>query len=133
MKSSIILQLLFISIFSFSQTKEADCWLNVLKKNITGKEFTFGKWTQEKGTETTLTYLGSVKTKKGKTYKLMNSVFTWGNSGRVTCRILVFNQNNKSLGNYYIGDECNLPSVLKNGYLIFKKYKKCDVGIETKN
>jgi hypothetical protein len=106
--------------------------LDVLKKNIIGKEFTNGKWSEEGDLETKLTYLGSIKTTKGKVYKIMNYVFIWGRSGRSTNRILVFNEKNTYLGNYNITTSSNLPTEIINGQLLFKNTDKdCDKKIST--
>lgn len=50
-------------------------------KDIVGKEFTIGKRDEENATETKLKYVGTVKTEKGKVYKIMNSKCIWGNQG----------------------------------------------------
>ncbi|MBE8725489.1 hypothetical protein [Flavobacterium hungaricum] len=130
MSKTIFLKLFFILLFGMpkigtAQTKDEDIRLKVLRKNSIGKEFVFGKWDERKwdkieGTETHLTYLGSVKTQKGKTYKIMNSVWIWGLSCRATNRILIFNGKNQYIGNYYVTTETNLPTELKNGILIFR-------------
>jgi hypothetical protein len=132
MKFKVILLLLFFSKLSFGQIDDSKFRIIVLKKNIIGKEFTFGKCDQKSGHETILTYLGSVKTKKGKTYKIMNSIWTWGMSCRETSRILIFNDQNQYVGNYYMFDSCDLPTKLENGYLKFKNANDgCDRKTET--
>lgn len=81
MKRTFLLKLFFAFILiigipeiGISQINDGNIRLKVLHKNVVGKEFVFGKWNEKGGTETHLTYLGSVKTKKGKTYKIMNYV-----------------------------------------------------------
>lgn len=133
MKLQITILILYIFNFSFGQVDDSLIRLKVLKKNVIGKEFTFGKWNQKGKTETKLTYLGSVKTKKGKIYKIINSTWIWGISARATNRILIYNNQNQYLGNYYITTSNDLPTELKNGYLIFKNSSKnCDEKIVTK-
>lgn len=134
MKLNIIfVLLLIISNDVFGQTDNRDYRVEVLKKNIIGKEFTFGKWNEEDGTETRLKYLGTVKTEKGKVYKIMNSIWIWGLSKRATNRILIFNQKNQYLGNYYVTMLNELPTEIKNSYLIFKNIDEdCDKNVETK-
>ncbi|MFB9078708.1 hypothetical protein ACFFWB_15055 [Flavobacterium procerum] len=104
---TILIKMFFILIiimpkFGNAQVKDEHLRLEVLHKNKIGKEFIFGKWNDKGGTETSLTYLGILKTDKGKAYKIMNSVWTWGMSCRSTSRILIFNAKNQYLGNYYI-------------------------------
>lgn len=101
MKIKITYIIFFVSTFIFGQADDSKIRTIVLKKNIIGKEFTFGKWNKVGDTETNLTYLGSIKTKHGKIYKIMNYVWIWGLSGRATNRILIFNDRNQYLGNYY--------------------------------
>jgi len=133
MKHKITLLLFILSYLSFGQIDDSKIRLEVLKKSIIGKEFTFGKWNEKGETETNLTYLGSVKTKRGKVYKIMNSVWIWGMSGRATNRILIYNEKNQYLGNYYLTTSSDLPTKLKNGYLVFKNTDKdCDVKIVTR-
>ncbi|MBA0883911.1 hypothetical protein [Flavobacterium undicola] len=134
MKLNITIILLFIiSSVIFGQNDNRDYRVEVLKKDIIGKEFTFGKWNEEVTSETRLKYLGTVKTEKGKVYKIMNSIWIWGLSKRATNRILIFNQKNQYLGNYYITMINELPTKVKNGYLIFKNIDTdCDKNIETK-
>ena len=63
----------------------------------------------------------------------MNSVWIWGMSGRATNRILIYNEKNQYLGNYYLTTSSDLPTKLKNGYLIFTNTDKdCDVKIVTR-
>jgi hypothetical protein len=124
---------IILSNFAFCQTDNRDYRVEVLNKNVVGKEFVYGKWNEEGETETRLRYLGIVTAKNGKTYKIMNSVWTWGLSERSTNRILVFNQKNQYLGNYYITTLNELPTEFKNGYLIFENIDKdCDKSVETK-
>lgn len=128
-----IVFLLLISSAVLGQTDNRDYRVEVLKKDIIGKEFTFGKWNEEGASETKLKYLGTVKTEKGKVYKIMNSIWIWGFSKRATNRILIFNQKNQYLGNYYITTLNELPTEIKNCYLIFKNVDKdCDKNVETK-
>lgn len=133
MKLKITFLIFFLSYFSFGQIDDSKIRLEVLKKSVIGKEFTFGKWNEKGQTETNLTYLGSIKTKKGKVYKIMNSVWIWGMSARATNRILVFNDRNQYLGNYSVTTSNDLPTEFKNGYLIFKNTDKdCDKKVITK-
>ena len=92
----------------------------VLQKSVIGRLFVFGKWNENGGTETHLRYLGKVITRKGHTYKIVNSIWIWGLSRRATSRVLIFNDRNQYIGNYYLTLVTDLPTQLKNGKLIFK-------------
>lgn len=116
-----------------AQEKDEHIRLEVLRKNIIGKEFVFGKWNDNGGTETSLTYLGTLKSNNGKTYKIMNYVWTWGMSCRATRRILIFNHKNQYLGNYYAPTGSSLPKEIKDGILVFaNKDRECDKKIISK-
>ncbi|WP_343535932.1 hypothetical protein [Flavobacterium mesophilum] len=112
--------------FGNAQQNDKSIRLKVLYKNKIGKEFVFGKCDEEGKTETHLTYLGHVRTEKGKTYKIMNSTLIWG-AHRATNRILIFNNNNQYLGNYAVTMITDLPTELNNGILIFRNTDpECD-------
>jgi hypothetical protein len=116
-----IILFLFVCIIVNGQTKN-DFKINeqnLLKKNIVNKTFIYGKWNENEGTETHLTYLGEVKTKNGVVYKIMTSIWYWGSSHRATSRILIFNNKNKYYGNYSLGMTYEIPDELKNGNLIY--------------
>ncbi|MGV0845355.1 hypothetical protein [Empedobacter falsenii] len=116
-----------------SQVIDSDIQLKVLKNNIKGEEFVFGKWKANTETETHLTYLGDVKVNTGKIYKIMNSTLFWGLSKRATNKILIFNEDNQYLGNYYVTLITDLPIELNNGVLIFKNLSsECDKRIVSK-
>ena len=116
-----------------SQVNDTNIRLVTLHKNLVGKEFVFGKWNEKGGTETHLTYLGKIKTKNGKIYKIMNSTWIWGLSGRATSRILIFNGKNQYLGNYYVSTDCDLPTKFINGILIFENLcPECDKYVTSK-
>jgi len=133
MKLKVTFLLFFLSYISFGQIDDSNFRLEVLKKNIIGKEFTIGKWNEKGETETSLKYLGIVTTKNGKVYKIMNSVWYWGTSGRATSRILIFNDKNQYLGNYYVTSSSDLPTKLDNGFLIFENTDSdCDKKVKTK-
>ena len=125
----ILFNLIIIGIpeIGISQKNDGNIRLEVLHKNVVGKEFVFGKWDDKEETETHLTYLGKLKTDKGKTYKIMNYVWIWGLSFRATTRILIFNGRNQYLGNYTLTTDEELPTELNNGILIFRNIgPECD-------
>jgi hypothetical protein len=104
----------------------------VLEKGIIDSLFVFGKWTEEGQNETHLKYLGKVITKNGKTFKIVNSIRFWGLSHRATSRILIFNDRDQYVGNYYITMTYDLPTKLENGKLIFKNTSEhCDKELTT--
>jgi len=124
---------LLASVFGKSQINDNKIRLLTLQKGLTGKKLIFGKWTEKGDTETHLTYLGTVKTNQGKTYKIMNSSWIWGLSRRATNRILIFNGKNQYLGNYPVAVDTDLPTKLMNKILIFQNTNsQCNKNIASK-
>jgi hypothetical protein len=108
----------------------------VLKKDIVGKQFTFGKWIKGKNTEIRLKYLGKMTTTKGCTYKLINYSWFWGLSPRATSCILVYNDNDKYIGQYDIDVIDDLPYKFVKGKLFFKRdtdHKNKSQSVNLKN
>ncbi|QKJ28389.1 hypothetical protein HQ865_00975 [Mucilaginibacter mali] len=123
--------LLLISFGAFGQTKEQDLRLQVLKSNRTGHEFIFKT---EDRSSTHLTYLGWLSSKKGVHFKIMNSVWSWGHAHRATSRILIFDENDKYLGNYPLTITDDLPTFIKGNKLVFinkRANNSCDPKLTT--
>ncbi len=117
---------LVIPVLARSQVNDDFIRQKVLQIGIVDSEFVFGKWNDKGGTETHLRYLGQIITKRGKRFKIMNSVWLWGLSSRATSRILVFDAQNRYIGSYYVGMTYDLPDKLSNGKLIFRNTKRGD-------
>jgi hypothetical protein len=112
----------------FAQVKVMNT-IKVLKANLIGKEF---KYNDQDGTITYLKYLGFLTSDKGVKFKVMTSVWIWGMSLRATSRILIFNNSNRYLGNYYLTTSADLPSYIKNNCLVFNDTSEgCDSAIVT--
>jgi len=108
-----------LSICSFSQTDDTKIRLKVLLTNNIDSTYVFGNWT-DSTTETHLTYLGSLTTEDGKSFKILTSSWIWGLSHRATNRILIYDENNLYLGNYYIDSFDELPTKLDGSNLVFE-------------
>ncbi len=131
---TILLFAIFLLTFSSANGQISDriIRLQVLEKGIVDSTFVFGNWRDNDGTETHLTYLGQVTNKRGKTFKIVNSIWLFGPSPGATSRILVFNEKNQYVGNYYMTMTTDLPNSLVDGKLIFKSVgNDCDKGIIT--
>lgn len=128
MKFLIVFLLFFTGIISVKgQFNDENHWEIVLEKAITDSTFIFGKRTEDGGTETRLTYFGKVTTKHNQTFKVMNSSWHWGLSHRATSRILIFTEDNKYVGNYYVTTVSDLPTKMREGKLIFENIDNdCD-------
>lgn len=126
----ILMMLTVAPFFSKAQVDDQNVRLQVLEKGIVDSTFIFGKWTDNGGTETHLTYLGQVTTTQGQIFKVVNSSWFWGLSHRASSRILIFNEKNQYVGNYGVGSTYDLPGILKDGKLIFKNTdKSCDAKL----
>ena len=124
---TIILVLLSNSVWlSYGQTEADSIRRIVLENNEIGTQFKFGEWKETGETETRLIYLGVIKSSTG-TYKLMTSVWIWGLSQRATSRILLFNEGDELLGNYYV-TMSDLPEKIENNQLVFlhTQSNECD-------
>lgn len=129
---NLLLLLILIPVLWKTQINDQKIRLEVLRRNIVGKDYIFGNWNEEGGTETHLKYLGKVKTSDEKIYKIMNSVWIWGLSKRTTNRILIFNDKNQYLGNYSVSVNLDLPTELHNGILIFRNLdSNCDKNVSS--
>jgi len=132
-RTLISLIFLFLSLNVFGQVNDDSIRLEVLKNNVTDSLYVFGKWNKANGTETHLRYLGIIKTSKGN-FKIMTSCWIWGLSKRATNRILIFSEDNRFLGNYYMEMYYNLPEKIENNKLVFlhSESKDCDKKVVTK-
>ena len=109
-----------------------DMYQEVLSKNQIGVVFTYGQWYSCGETQADLIYLGEIHSTHG-VYKIMTSNFSWGLSRRATCRILVFNQGNRLLGNYYV-EMSDLPEKIEGNELVFLHSTDldCDQNLQTR-
>jgi hypothetical protein len=132
LKQTTLLLFIIVSFKALGQTKEQDLRLSVLKKNSIGRDFVFNT---EDNSTIHLRYLGVLRSKKGLCYKVMNSIWLWGQAHRATSRILIFNQRNKYLGNYPLTVIDDIPSFIKNNELVFTNKSKntgCDIKLTTR-
>lgn len=90
----------------------------VLKESQINQLFVFGKWNKNEDTETHLKYLGEIEGPTG-TYKIMTSIWYWGQSKRATSRILLFNLKNVRIGNYYLETTAQVPDKIDQNHIVF--------------
>jgi hypothetical protein len=132
MRHIIVIFGIFYGNLTFGQVDENLIRQKVLKNNVVDSVFVFGKWTEKKGDEAHIKYLGQVHADNGESYKVMTSILLWGLAKHATNRILIYNAKNQYLGNYYVYDIDDLPARLENGILIFKNKAECDKSIKTR-
>ena len=103
-------------------------------QNQIGKTFAFDRSEKESYNRTEITYLGKLRAKGGRVFKILISRWYWGRVPRATSRILVFNNKNQYLGTYYVGMTYDLPNYIEKNALVFKNEmrKGCDKKIITR-
>lgn len=131
---SILLFILPTGLSVFSQMEAEDEHRIVLMEKKVGKEFTFKKYKNDKDDSLVLVYLGQIKTSKGEVFKIMTSRWYWGLSRRATTRVIVFNEKNKNLGNYYMSMTYEVPKKIEGSSVVFinDKGNDCLPGLVTK-
>jgi len=106
--------------YSLGQVTEENMRETVLKKGIRDSLFIFDFSRPNNHNETQLKYLGTLKSKDGRAFKIMTYCWIWGLSQRATNRILIYNQNDKYLGNYKLDMRYELPVKIEKNQLLFK-------------
>lgn len=106
----------------------------VLRQNEVGKMYVFDRSQNDDHNRTEITYFGKLKPKDGRVFKILVSRWYWGLSARATSRIVVFNDKNQYLGNYYVTMTYDLPIKIERNSLVFenKNKKDCDQDILTR-
>lgn len=119
--------MLFAALNLFGQVNGDSIRQVVLKNNITDSLYVFGQWNEAGGSETHLNYLGIIKCNE-ESFKIMTSCWLWGLSKRATNRVLVFSEDNKYLGNYYLTLKSDLPEKIENNQIVFlhSQADECD-------
>jgi hypothetical protein len=106
----------------------------VLRHNKVGKTHVFDRSKKDNYNRTEITYLGKLRTNDGRVFKILISRWYWGLSPKATSRIVVFNDKNQYLGNYYVTMTYDLPSKIENNALVFenKRREDCNPNIVTR-
>jgi hypothetical protein len=130
-----IFSLFFLVVSSsrlFGQVDDSRIRQIMLRNNNTDSIYKFQN--RKDSSETYLHYLGILKSRNGRAYKIMTSCWRWGlDLHRATNRILIFNSRNQYLGNYYVTTTDDLPAEIKANKLIFSNphNSDCDPNIYT--
>ncbi|MBF04535.1 MAG: hypothetical protein CMP76_14715 [Flavobacterium sp.] len=102
--------------------------LKALRKNVVGKSYVYDLTKLKNCNKTTIKYLGSIKTKNGKEYKILNSfyVFQSNSTCKGTSNIKIYDMKNKYVGKYYVGMPEELPDrITQNKNLVWENSKDC--------
>jgi hypothetical protein len=132
----IIFVLLFVlPIFSYSQVNPFKAYKTVLQHAEVGKEYSFDKSRKVDLDSLVVVYLGKIVTTKGRVLKFLTSRWYWGSVPRATSRIIVFNEKNQYLGDYYLSMTYDVPAKIEDRSLVFisnKNSSNCSPGFVTR-
>ena len=106
----------------------------MLERDEVGKAISFDQTKGQDYDSLVLIYLGDIKTKKGQHLKILTSRWYWGISKRGTSRIVVFNNKNQYLGDYYLSMTYEVPDKIQGKSLVFinKTGSDCTPNVVTK-
>jgi len=131
----IIIALLFLlPIFSYPQVNPFSEYQTVLKHAQIGTQYSFDKSKKDHYDKLLVIYLGKIVTSKGKALKFLTSRWYWGFGPRATSRIVVFNEKNQYLGDFYLTMTYDVPDKIEGKYLVFinDKGNDCTPGLVTR-
>jgi hypothetical protein len=132
-----VISILFFCCYSISlaaQTNHSKSFQFVLEDGKIGKEYIFEGNAKNQPDSLVLIYLGEIKADGGKGVKFLTSRWFWGSSQRATSRIIVFNNKNQYLGDYYLNMTSDIPDKITGGALVFvnSPENKCDPSLKTR-
>ena len=124
----------FIGVFATAQVNHNKSLQFVLKQGTVNKEFFFSKQRREYFDSLVLVYLGDIRTDRGRILKIVTSRWYWGLSPKATSRIVIFNERNQYLGDYYLTMTSDIPDKIERSKLVFINDIKrdCTPGLVTK-
>ncbi len=134
MKFIHILIFLFVSISLPAQINQTKAFQLVLEGDEIGKEYTFSKRAKDLYDSLILVYLGEITTDKKRVLKILTSRWYWGSSPRATSRIIIFNQQNQYIGDYYLTMNYDIPKKIEDRSLVFfhMSPSECDPTLITR-
>jgi hypothetical protein len=91
-----------------------------LAESIIGKEYVYNFTSRKSCSKSKIKYLGIVRLKNGKQYKILTSFFVYSTGVDMchgTSNIGIYNLKNQYIGHYYVGSPDNLPDYLKGNKL----------------
>lgn len=103
--------------------------LLALKKQSIGKTYIYDLTNKKGCNKTSIKYLGVIKTKNGKQYKVISSffVFSAASTCHGTSNIKIYDMKNKYIGQYYVGMPNDLPTkITENKFVCWTNSIECD-------
>lgn len=127
--------LLIFPILSYSQVNPFKAYKTVLQHARIEKEYSFDRSRKDDLDSLVVVYLGKIVTTKGKVLQFLTSRWYWGSVPRATSRIVVFNEKNQYLGDYYLSTTYDVPGKIEDKFLVFisnKNSSNCPPGVVTR-
>jgi hypothetical protein len=130
----IIAIILLLPIFSYAQVHHFNAYQTVIKNAHIGKEYFFDKSKKDDLDSLVVIYLGQIVTTRGKVLRFLTSRWYWGFAPKATSRIVVFNEKNQYLGDYYLTMTYDVPDKIEDKSLVFinDKGSDCQAGLVTR-
>ena len=103
--------------------------LLALKKESIGKTYVYDLTNKKGCNKTSIKYLGIIKTRNGKQYKVISSffVFSAASTCHVTSNIKIYDMKNKYIGQYYVGMPYDLPTkITENKFVRWSNSTECN-------
>lgn len=104
----------------------------VLSENQVNQKYFFKIVHSNQVLEYQITYLGAVKTNKGRELKILNNVVYTGlyeETKRASATVIIYDAENRKLGFYYLGGAMDVPTKLDQGKLVFDYgNERCDLS-----
>lgn len=102
-----------------------------LKANVIGRSYEYDLTGIKPCNKTEIKYLGIVKTKKGKKYKILTSFFVFTTTKDMchgTSSIKIYDMKNRYVGQYYVGMPDSLPDALRKNKLVYlENWPECNL------
>ena len=93
----------------------------VIKDSVIGKKYYYDFTKNANCNKTCISYLGQIKTDENRIYKILTCFYVHGISCRGTSRIVIYDINNKYIGNYCVTMPSDLPDTIINNNLVYSK------------
>lgn len=103
--------------------------LLALKKESIGRTYFYDITNKQDCNKTSIKYLGIIKIKNGKKYKVLSSffVFSAGSTCHATSNIKIYDMKNRYVGQYSVGIPHDLPTkITENKFVCWTNTKDCD-------
>lgn len=133
LQTSLLLFFLLTVSNSFGQQSLRKMCQQVLTENKIDKPHSFDNSNKKNvHDETILTYLGFVNSYDGRIFKVLTYEYIWGANYHTSASIYIFNDNDKYVGQYHLGDALDLPVKLENGNFFTNiDNESCDKNLMT--